>query len=110
MRNHFRYFFVFIAAFSFTFFIVDIAQAVKTEETTDRFTTSLLQTDEQEYSYRISDFKGKLAVFEGKSKIPYKVYNTYVDSLPEKDRNLIKKGIFVNSIAEVKKIIEEYTS
>lgn len=63
-----------------------------------------------EYKYRVSVFNGKLAVFEGNSKVPYKVYDTYVNSLPENDIQLLNDGIKTNSASELIKIIEEYTS
>lgn len=64
----------------------------------------------KEYKYRVSVFNGKLAVFEGNSKVPYKVYDTYVSSLPENDIRLLSDGIKTNSSSELMKIIEEYTS
>ena len=62
------------------------------------------------YKYRVSVFNGKLAVFEGDSKIPYKVYDTYVDTLPENDVKRLTDGIKINSSSDLMKIIEEYTS
>lgn len=78
----------------------NIQQIIETESTINQY----------EHLYKVSDFKGKLAVYEGNSKIPYKVYNLYINSLPESDQILLKNGIYLNSFAEVKKIIEEYTS
>ena len=63
-----------------------------------------------EYKYRVSVFNGKVAVFEGNSKVPYKVYDTYVNTLPENDVQLLNDGIKTNSSSELMKIIEEYTS
>ncbi len=64
----------------------------------------------EEYKYRVSVFNGKIAVFEGNSKVPYKVYDTFVSSLPENDIKILTEGIKINSSAELMKIIEEYTS
>lgn len=63
-----------------------------------------------ESEYKISVFNGRVAVFEKDSKIPYKVYDTYVNTLPEKDQSILQKGIYVNTASEMMKIIEEYTS
>ncbi len=68
------------------------------------------ETENNEYKYRVSVFNGKLAVFDGSSKIPYKVYDTYINTLPEEDKETLTEGITVNSSAELMKIIEEYTS
>ncbi len=67
-------------------------------------------TSSVKYKYRVSVFNGKLAVFEGNSKVPYKVYDTFVNSLPENDIRLLTEGIKTNSSSELMKIIEEYTS
>ena len=74
----------------------------------DVVTTSV--HDSESYKYKISVFKGKVAVFEGNSKIPYKVYNTYVNTLPEDDIELLTNGIKVKTSSELSRIIEEYTS
>ena len=80
------------------------------------FSESLTQKEEisynenSNYKYRVSVFNGKLAVFDGDSKMPYKVYDKYVNTLPESDIKLLTDGIKINSVTELMKIIEEYTS
>ncbi len=102
------YFYVFVFAFSL------LATNIFTEKINNSFieltTKESIETTSSEYKYRISVFNGKIAVFEKDSKLPYKVYDTYVSSLPENDQLILSNGIRVNTASELIKIIEEYTS
>ncbi len=112
MKEKFRILFAFLAVFAFTVLISDLL----IKEVVKPFENSFVEKTESdaevsaEYLYKISVFNGKIAVFDKDSKIPYKVYDTYVDSLPEEERNQLIKGINVNTSSELMKIIEEYTS
>ncbi len=112
MKSKFNYFFVFVFVFAVTFFVLSIVnEKIITPFNAIVETTAVITDyDKSDYRYRVSVFNGKLAVFDGKSKIPYKVYDTYINSLPEEDIYRLSQGIFVNSSSELMKIIEEYTS
>ncbi len=110
MKKNFKYVFMFLLVFSFTVLFLNVVQADKKQQTVSETTETVTHKLNENYLYRISDFKGKLAIYEGDSKIPYKVYDTYISSLPLNDQEILKAGICLNSFAEVKKIIEEYTS
>ena len=109
MKNKFTLIFTFVTVFAISFLTTDILNQnllrpiIQSNETTN----ISLNTS---YKYRISVFNGKLAVFEGESKLPYKVYDTYIKNLPEEDAKILTDGIRVNSSTELNKIIEEYTS
>ena len=60
--------------------------------------------------YTISEYQGKVAVFDNKSKLPLNIFDTYVATLPQHDRALLKEGITVTSTDELQRIIEDYTS
>ena len=60
--------------------------------------------------YTVTEYQGKIAVFKNTDTIPLEVYDTYIEYLPEHDRLLLKDGIRANSLAELQKIIEDYTS
>lgn len=109
MRFKFIAVFMFIAVFSVTYISVDVINKNIFKEL-EASTTVIENENEQQYRYRVSVFNGKLAVFENNSKIPYKVYDTYIDTLPYEDRTAVEKGIFTDSSAELMKIIEDYTS
>lgn len=102
----------FIAVFAFSVLFTDIVDEKLLQPLDDSFDKETVISTEGENTsaYRISVFNGRLAVFDGDSKIPYKVYDTYIASLPEEDRKNLIKGIEVNTTAQLMKIIEEYTS
>ncbi len=60
--------------------------------------------------YTVTEYQGKIAVFKNTDTIPLEVYDTYIEYLPEHDRLLLKDGIRANSLGELQKIIEDYTS
>ncbi|MGN0539696.1 MAG: hypothetical protein ACI4KI_07580 [Candidatus Fimenecus sp.] len=60
--------------------------------------------------YTVADYQGKIAVFKNREKTPFEIYDSYVSSLPEEDRELLKNGIQTESESELQKIIEDYTS
>ena len=60
--------------------------------------------------YTISEYQGKVAVFDNKSKLPLNIFDTYVATLPQHDRALLKEGITVTSTDELQRIIEDDTS
>lgn len=109
MKLKFISIFLFITVFSVTYLTIDIINK-NIFGPIQESTTLSETTDIQKYRYRISAFNGKIAVFDSDSKLPYKVYDTYIDTLPEEDRKIIEKGIFTDSSSELIKIIEDYTS
>lgn len=60
--------------------------------------------------YVLSDYQGKIAVFENGNSIPINVFDTYTSSLPQHDRALIEKGIKATTTDELQSLIEDYTS
>ncbi len=60
--------------------------------------------------YTVTEYQGKIAVFKNTDTIPLEVYDAYIEYLPEHDRLLLKDGIRANSLGELQKIIEDYTS
>ena len=56
------------------------------------------------------DYNGKLAVFKNNSDMPVRIFNVYLDNLPESDKADLKKGITCKDDAELKRLIEDYTS
>ncbi len=58
-------------------------------------------------NYQIKEYNGKIAVYKNDSLIY--TLDTFVFTLPESDKELLKNGITVNTIDELTKIIEEYS-
>lgn len=60
--------------------------------------------------YTVAEYQGKVAVFKNSDKIPFEIFESYVESFPEHDRERLRDGIKTSSEAELQKIIEDYTS
>ncbi len=60
--------------------------------------------------YTLSEYKGKIAVFKNQESIPIDIYDVYVSTLPQHDRNLLEKGIRIETPEELQRLIEDYTS
>ncbi len=63
-----------------------------------------------ENEYVIGVYQEKIAVFAQGDRIPIEVYDVYVSTLPEKDRQDLYKGVKVRGKAQLKLKIEDYTS
>ena len=59
--------------------------------------------------YLIKEHMGKIAVYDPTGEIMYTV-EVYVKTLPAKDREMLKSGIFANSYGEVIEILGDYTA
>ncbi|MBQ6708495.1 MAG: hypothetical protein IJM97_06065 [Clostridia bacterium] len=95
----------FLTSFFFTlllvFSIITLSSEYKTAE------KSVKNVSE---SYSLMDYNGKLAVFKNNSDMPVRIFNVYLDNLPESDKADLKKGITCKDDAELKRLIEDYTS
>lgn len=73
--------------------------------------SSAVQTDtNQSDTYTVKEYQGHLAVFRNQETFPFLEYETDVALLPEKDRDTLKTGKTVHTMAEVEKIVEDYDS
>lgn len=72
--------------------------------------TGVEQTVTEEKAFVISIENSRVAVFiEGEEK-PFIVTDTYANTLPEIDRDELKKGVKVSGEKELQKAIEDYCS
>lgn len=67
-------------------------------------------SEEGETVYKISEYNGKLAIFLLGDPEPIKVYDLFLNSLPEKDSEMLKDGILVYSKPDLQQLIEDYIS
>ncbi len=95
--------FSFICIFTLTFLF--ISAILRTSKITDQDS----DTDVKSY-YTVAEYQGKIAVFKNGGSIPFEIYDSYVETLPDHDRELLKNGIRADSTDELQKIIEDYTS
>lgn len=73
--------------------------------------SSAVPTDtKQSDSYTVKEYQGHLAVFKNNDAVPFLEYETDIQLLPEKDRDILKEGKTVHTMAEVEKIVEDYDS
>lgn len=63
-----------------------------------------------ESEFLIKEYNGNVAVFENGKSFPFKTTETMVKDLPVADRELLKKGISVESKEELSRILEDYCS
>lgn len=59
--------------------------------------------------YILTEYDGRLAVFIDGENTPVTVYNTYTDTLPQQDKELIQKGIRIEGTEKLQRLIEDYT-
>lgn len=56
--------------------------------------------------YEVKSYNGKIGIFKNNSLVY--TLDTYVFTLPESDKELLKRGIILTNIDDLKKLIEEY--
>lgn len=67
-------------------------------------------TEKQEHKhYILTEYGGRIALFEENNSIPIEVFDVFVASMPEKDAKEISDGISVN-YEDIPDLIEEYLS
>lgn len=60
--------------------------------------------------YELKEYEGNIAIFKLNENLPYKITSISIKDLPEKDHNLLKKGIKVYSEKELNVLLEDYCS
>lgn len=64
----------------------------------------------QNETYIIKEYDGKVAVFKNKEKTPSTIYESYISLLPIEDQQKLLNGIKVDNTTDLQRIIEDYTS
>lgn len=72
--------------------------------------TEYVSNVDEQASYTLKDYKGKLALFREDAEIPYKIFDVFTSNLPKKDREALKDGIKAVGEKELQKLISDYTS
>lgn len=60
--------------------------------------------------YTLGVYQGKIASFHTGSDEPMEVFEVYLDSLPAVNRQELLRGIPAQSLQELQRLIEDYTS
>lgn len=58
--------------------------------------------------YTLKEYSGKVALYKNDSATPEKIYNIYVESLPQTDRSALQSGISLGSKQEVENLLQDY--
>jgi hypothetical protein len=58
----------------------------------------------------LGECEGKLAVLSPDKKVVYEVFDVYINTLPEYDKDLLYEGIKVKSTEELNSLLEDYSS
>ncbi len=67
-------------------------------------------SDNKSVYYTVKEYDGHVAIFISDETQPQNIFDSYVSTLPEKDRERLKKGITVSNKEDLQRIIEDYTS
>lgn len=62
------------------------------------------------YEYTLKSYDGKIAVYSNKNNSLEKVYNIYLKTLPQKDIDMLNKGIKVKDKNELNLYIQDFDS
>ena len=92
-----------LAAFALTGFFAD-------EPPADESQSSAFSGESAAEQMRLGVYRGYLALFVGAEETPAETYDVMVRTLPEADRARLIAGISVANEAELKRLIEDFTS
>lgn len=93
---------------SLTFFYFLISKKFDNLNNTDDSSdlAAFEETENDGTSYVLKEYNGKIGIYENDSLIY--TLDTYIFTLPEKDKKLLSEGISVSSKEELYEILEEY--
>ena len=70
-----------------------------------RFLTNLVI-----FGFILGIHEGRIALWKDNDPEPYKVFPYYASMLPRKDRNALKKGIYLENEDQLRQLVEDYLS
>lgn len=79
--------------------------------TKEPITPAINQTEsniKENYEYLLKDINGKINVFKKGLDTPINILDKTTDILPPYDRELLSKGIYLENIEQLNKILEDY--
>lgn len=90
-------------------FAMALSGSFEKEKTKEVFETAVSQPKEPQKTV-LGVYEGKLAVFEGESPYPNRVFDFLVRTLPAGDRSALSEGITVSSEEELLRLLEDFMS
>ena len=89
---------------------VSLTAKAKTPETDEAPAASEISPAPKEPKMRLGIYEGYLALYSGSGRYPTEIYSVMIRSLPEEDRKKLGNGIELSSEAELREILEDYSS
>ena len=107
--------FMFICIMITSVILPSMPRAEATENNIDADTQSVAQSSEEQseqenLTFIIKEYEGKVAVFKGQASEPLFISDVSINSLPLTDKEILEKGIEVTSERELNRLIEDYCS
>jgi len=62
------------------------------------------------FGFILGIYEGRIALWKDNDPEPYKVFPYYASMLPRKDRETLKKGIYLENEEQLRKLVEDYLS
>lgn len=59
-------------------------------------------------TYVLKEYSGKVALFTENSTTPYEIYDIYIESLPNSDREKLENGITLHNETQLNRLLEDY--
>lgn len=81
------------------------SKPVSSQEISEIASSSMLEN-----IYTLREYKGHIGVFENDDSTPIQEIDVLVDNLPASDRALLAKGIVARNSAELRSLLEDYSS
>ncbi len=101
MKKH-----IIIISLIFAFSLITTTNAIKSTSINHQIHNDWVSTP----LYTISEFNGRLAVFNYNSDIPIEIYDINIKTLPDLDYKKLQKGVNVYTKESLYILIDEYTS
>lgn len=96
------------ALLSLTFLVTLLSVVFSAVASAKEPNTQPVSSKKQEFGYVLTEFNGKLSVFEKGGSSPIAVLDVFVDSLPERDIDRLKNGIYCDTFSEAMQLAEDY--
>lgn len=77
---------------------------------TDTNPNSALAEQNRNIIFILGVYDGKLAVMDSEKNKIYEVFDVYINTLPEYDKNLLSAGIEIKNVNDLYSLIEDYSS
>ncbi|MBQ8545873.1 MAG: hypothetical protein IJ437_02905 [Clostridia bacterium] len=97
---------VLIVALAFFYFLISKKLDNSNNSGAENDQPAFEETENVDTRYIVKDYNGKIGIYENDSLVY--TLDTYIFTLPEKDKKLLSEGISVSSKEELYEILEEY--